>query len=310
MMTATLQSQDQTRIFYGHQSFIEAYDQSRDEDVITLSKGNFKTIGRLEKSITVVGNYAFAKNEDVTSLDNLTVDADNVTLVGIRFLGDLKMLLTNNLKIKRCYIETFTADTTHVRTLIEDCAVNNDFSLPRGVDECYRRCEIFRHHWPNTPDNMAVFEYCTILNPIEVRTNIHYDQWTYCFQLASYGTYRNCAINSSSHLYLNTQSDYHDLLLFGGLNGAVDFRIPDGTLAEHVCGKYTDIYTELKNNFPNFYTDEIVIPMPDGMQYKAEVGCVGHKSYPAIPRIVESKIDKETDSEGKLRVEMKIALED
>lgn len=323
-LTATLQHDNGVKVFYGHQSFIDAYDSAQDGDVITLSKGNFNTVDCIEKSVTVIGNYAFDSNEESTSLTGIKVMADDVTLCGLRILGALTMSLSNDLKIKRCFIESLTADTTHTRTLIEDCAVRNDFSLPRGVNESYRRSEIHRQHYGNTPDNMANFEYCTIHNVAIEEINVHYIRGLkyYDRQLASYGIYRNCAIHSKlmalgqstgqASLYLNRQSDYRDIMLFGGLYGSVAYVVPDGTLAMYIEGRFMDSenYAVISNSFPSFFEDEIVIPQNGGWDYKAPVGCVGHKAYPSIPRVVECNIDRETDVNGKLRIDVKVVVED
>lgn len=207
-MTATLQHGENTKFFYGYQSFAEAYENAENGDVITLSKGNFNTIDCIEKSVSVIGNFAFSANEECTVLSDIKVSADNVCLSGIRVTGSLRMALSNNLQIKRCYVQNLRADTTHTRTLIEDCAINNDFSLPWGIDESYRRSEIFRYHKANTPENMANFEYCTIYNPAIEEIDVKYVHGLKSFknQLASYGTYRNCAI--SSHVSVQNNLSY------------------------------------------------------------------------------------------------------
>ncbi len=323
-LTATLQHDNGIKVFYGYQSFIEAYEDAQDGDVITLSKGNFNTVGCIEKSVSVIGNYAFDQNEESTSLISLEVSADDVTLCGLRILGTLRMSLSNDLKVKRCFIESLAADTTHTRTLIEDCAVQNDFSLARGIEESYRRSEIYRQHNGNTPDNMANFEYCTIHNVALEEINVHYVRGVkhYDNQLASYGIYRNCAIHWSrmvtgqstaqAALHLNRQSDYRDLMLFGGLYGNVSYVVPDGTLAMYIEGRFidSDNYSVINDSFPSFFEEEIVIPQSGGWEYKAPVGCFGHKPYPSIPRVVECNIDRETDAAGKLKIDLKVVVED
>lgn len=324
VQTATLQHGEETTIFYGYRSFADAYEESTDGDVITLSSGNFDSVGEVAKSVSIVGNYAFSANDSVTSINRLTISGKNVRISGIRIPDNLRMNLSENLKVRRCYIENLVADTTHISTLIEDCAINNDFSLPAGVHESYRRTEIFRHHWGNTPDNMAVFEYCTILNPVTEQVDITYNKGVKHWhnQLASYGTYNNCAIYWSmmepgqslaqASLYFNQQSDYHDVMLFGGLYGTVSFVIRDGTIANHIMGKFMDgdEAGAIKNNFPGFFADEIVIPELNGTEYKAPVGCHEHKSWPAIPRIIESKVDRETDADGNLNIFIKLSRQD
>lgn len=241
---------------------------------------------------------------------------------GIRIVEQLIMSLSENLKISRCYVENLRADTTHYSTLIEDCAIKNDFSLPNGINQAYRRSEIERHHLGNTPENMAIFDYCTILNPLIEQVDITYSKGVKHWhkQLGSYGTYLNCAIYSSlmesgqstaqAPLYLNQQSDYHDFLIFGGMYGSVAFVIRDGTIAEHVAGKFMDDVSGIKNDFPSFYTDYLVIPQENGMEYTAPVGCIGHREWPRGPRIIESNIDRETDSNGNLNISIKVLIED
>ncbi|MBD5356668.1 MAG: hypothetical protein HDR88_06650 [Bacteroides sp.] len=324
VQTAVLKHDDNVSFYYGHNSFLEAYNAASEGDVITLSTGNFASVDTISKSISVIGRYAFSSNEDMTAISNMVIAADDVILSGIRVIGTVRMNLTRNLTLKRCYIENLVSDTLHVRTFIEDCAVKNDFSLPTGVEESYRRCDIDRYHWGNSPDNPAIFEYCYVRNvPVE-DINVRYSHGLryYDNQLSLYGTLKNSILywsqmvpgqsTAQAALYFNPQSNYSDILLIGGLYGNVAHVIPDGTLAQYIDEKFmdTDTVLEVIKDFPSFYYDTIVIPMEGNWDYESVVGCYEHKSYPAIPRIIDSNISRETDNNGKITVSITISTEE
>lgn len=57
--------------------------------------------------------------------------------------------------------------------------------------------------------------------------------------------------------------------------------------------------------FPYFFSEEVTVPDVEPFI----CGVVDHKEWPAIPRVVESNIDRETDASGHLKVAVKVSCE-
>ena len=92
--TAVLQHEGEVGMFYGPNSFVNAYNASVDGDVITLSEGNFNPCA-ISKSITVHGAGAYDYSDAgsfATRFTNYCVVESNPVIEGIKFgavyLGD------------------------------------------------------------------------------------------------------------------------------------------------------------------------------------------------------------------------------
>ena len=101
-LTATLVSGETSNVFYGQDSFNNAYNASKDGDAIYLSSGIFPNI-EIRKSLKIIGAGAFAEFNTVIS-DLKIRDYANLNLTGI-FISILRIgsgLDNGVISIRKC----------------------------------------------------------------------------------------------------------------------------------------------------------------------------------------------------------------
>ena len=313
-LTATLQSGDKVTPFYGESSFVDAYNAAIDGGVITLSPGLF-TSAEIQKSITVIGTYAFNTDDSKTTrFSSLTVSADNVTLEGLRFTGTLLIKGADQLTVSRCYIPTLgeiekTEHKYHDNTIITDCLVQNFEAMSLSKNAVIRNCSIRYFSNMNETANLALVENCNVALFKRYWANSSYYRQPYAI-------YRNCFLglyNQNSRTYTETPtfapyspSEFYDNY-FGCSysNGATSsyiryWKIDYGSCTNSGNSSGTWDSISLESGVPRY--DSFT-------QYDGR-GPVDHKGYPAIPSITSSEIDTKTDAEGNLHVKISATARD
>lgn len=324
-LTATLQSGDKVTPFYGASSFVDAYNAAIDGDVITLSPGLF-TDTEIQKSITVIGTYAFSTDDSKTTrFSSLTVSADNVTLEGLRFTGTLLIKGADQLTISRCYIPILSeAEKTdhkyHDNTIITDCLVDKFNAMALSKNAVLRNCCINYFSNTNKSANIALIENCNI--PLFAFC----DNTTYNIYSTPYAIYRNCFLGLYS-------GNYYDNKINGSREPSVSFSAPTEfhgncfkptyylAITNGYCKKWNITYGSCvtEDNVTEFSSSEVKDKtkvgqysnvLPYNYYSKKSYGPVDHKSYPAIPSITSSEIDTKTDAEGNLHVKISATARD
>lgn len=303
-LTATLQSGETVTPFYGKNAFVEAYNAAVDGDVITLSPGVFN-VTTIDKSITVVGAYAFSTDtSEVSQFGATIVSADNVTLEGIRF-ESITINGADQLTISRCHISTL-ANTEkeghkyHDNTIMTDCMVLDFQAMSLSKNAVMRNCCINYFNDINESSNPALIENCNI--PL-------FKRYTYSYYYQQpYAIYRNCFLglystsSSSLTLTLSAPSEFHDNLFYQSFYSesgkwVINYGscISDGntSLAVYSVTSYTSY-----GSFSPFTHNDV------------SYGPENHKEYPAIPAITSAEIDTETDADGILHVKINAEARD
>lgn len=314
-LTATLQSGDKVTPFYGASSFVDAYNAAIDGDVINLSPGLF-TSAEIQKSITVIGTYAFSTDDSKTTrFSSLTVSVDNVTLEGLRFTSELTIKGADQLTISRCYIPALSeAEKTdhkyHDNTIITDCLVQDFKAMALSKNAVLRNCSIRYFSNMNEAANLALIENCNISLLKKMKNNNYYYNQPYAI-------YRNCVLglyNENAYTHVNvpkfapdTPSEFHNnVFVRSYLQSSASFYIEYWEIDYGSCA-----YSE------NSYSQRISVSQESGVscydsfitQYDGR-GPVDHKEYPAIPSITSSEIDTKTDAEGNLHVKISATARD
>ena len=315
-LTATLQSGDKFTPFYGADAFKEAYAAAVDGDIITLSTGVFNTVD-IEKSITVVGSYAFHDDDaKATKMEKITVSADNVTLEGVNITDALTIYGADNLSISRCQIHRFIADEKddhkfNDNTVVTNCLINLCSAIKFSKNAVFRNSCINYFTTCNTPDNIALIENCNVATVSYYLYSINDYGYSISYEIP-YAIFRNCILG----LYGSTEggtpkfsptapSEFHDNIVYQSYKSincewTIDFTKvqADGNI--------------LLQEFDIADTSKVKVhsslePIEhDGKKY----GPINHKAYPAIPEITSATIDTQTDAEGKLHVKITAVAHD
>lgn len=207
-LTATLQSGDKITPFYGDNAFVDAYNAAVNGDVITLSPGAFKATN-IEKSITVIGAYAFSEDLSKTTQFSspVSISGDNVTLEGVRFVYTLMIEGTDNLIVNRCWIDYLNATQKeghkyHNNTILTDCYIDDNFAMPLSQNMVLRNCSVNHFNEMNEIGNPALIENCNVTLFAYHNIGVSYHQ--------PYAIYRNCLLG----LYKTVRYDYPPLYIF------------------------------------------------------------------------------------------------
>lgn len=307
-LTATLQQGESMTPFYGVDAFKQAYEAAQDGAVITLSSGKFNDVSSIDKSITIVGAYAFGANDPKTTvLTYTTVNADNVKIEGIYFSSDVTIGGVSNCHFKRSWVEGYLTSidgTEHVNTLIDQCLIKYDKAIANGKNYCMKNCTIGGFLAMNTSENVAYITNCYV-----------YD-W-YKYDVSSYK--QPYAIYKNNMLQLNNNATNFDHTLY--LYAPSEFyynvfvRKNTNTSSHWVIYSFISGCINMGNATASYFHNGYITGMNDSSDGKTGqdgtpvgiTGGTGFSEYPAIPRITSQTIDSTTDSEGKLNV--KVAVE-
>lgn len=317
-LTAILQSGDKVTPFYGDNAFVEAYNAAVNGDIITLSPGSFKATN-IEKSITVIGTYAFSDDlsEATQFSSSITISGDNVTLEGIRFADNTsgKGLIikgADNLTINRCYIVLLndvekSGHKYHNNTILTDCYINVFNAMSLSQNAVLRNCRVYYFNDMNEIGYPALIENCS------VSQFARFSSYLIAAYKQPYAIYRNCRLelyktNESTAIptiSFSAPSEFHNNCFYktyqaaSGSTYAYTWQINYGS-AVHTTNCITWEYS----------TNTIILGFTPYTEGGVSYGPVNHKSYPAIPSITTSEIDTKTDAEGNLHVKITATARD
>lgn len=219
-LTATLQQNGTTTVYYGSYALRTANYFAEDGAIITLSKGCFDGPYEITKQISIVGNCG-ENGDNGTRIEtflyvgnkrySLIVNADNVKIEGIYAY---RVCLASEGNISNCHISHSTIDYlrcpsasndyhSHTNTIIDQCIVGSDSTAYGASNYCYKNSfikEFFMGNYSNT----IYFTNCLI----ERYYYYDYEFYKDNYPFPPYGTYKNCILgqfdrvkNSSSLSY-------------------------------------------------------------------------------------------------------------
>ena len=251
-----------------------------------------------------------------TYLSGTTVNADNVTLEGIYFTGNVVLGNINNCHIKRCRIDgslSYKSDTVHTNTLIDQCVIYCESAMSTSRNYCLKNSTIHYFAYSSSSEHIAYITNCYICVFAKCN-NSNYAQ--------PYAIYKNCVLGmdisnigtsekyfySPSEFYNNyfyritsyssnyTNYPYKEYFYNGCLNNG---NTNSGDKSAYVRKPFTGNY--IINSFNQTGDDGTPIGITGGS---------GFSPYPSIPRITSKQIDSKTDSEGKLNVKITVSTEE
>lgn len=323
-LTATLQQGETMTAFYGVNAFVDAYNAAEDGAVITLSEGQFNYVSSIEKSVMVIGNMAFdVEGYEKTYLYGTTVNADNVTLEGIYFTGNVALGNINNCHIKRCRIgsELLTvSNTVHTNTLIDQCVINIENAMSTSKDYCIKNSTVNHFSSTNPSTNIAYIANCYICYLCHMRSGYYSPFNEYS---VPYAIYKNnvfgidCSYFNSQSLALSSPSEfwYNYFYRITDSNGYTIYYVTEsyntGCINQgNQNSGDKSVYISSSDNFNGKYKIDSFGMLGDDGTPIGITGGSGFSPYPSIPRITSKQIDSKTDSEGKLNVKITVSTEE
>ena len=303
-LTVTLQQGDVMTPFYGVDAFKKAYEAAPATGaIITLSAGTFNPVESIEKSMKIMGYDAFGSTYSNTKIESAKILADNVTIEGVFFTGNVELGNISNCHIKRCYLSNrLTATETHTNTFIDQSFVQYDYAIGSGVNYVIKNSTLTAFCSKNTISNKAKITNCVI--------------WKWC---SSYSGDSN--IKQPYAIYMNN--------ILGGYNRSAAISYKCDAVSEYYYNYYVRSYgssygysvsypTDCINEGNSTYSSyENVSSSPctkawnkTGMDGTVVgiLGGTGFSALPSIPRITSSTIDSHTDSQGKFNVKISATI--
>ncbi|MBR6320914.1 MAG: hypothetical protein IKR50_10845 [Prevotella sp.] len=240
-LTATLQQNGSSTIYYGSSALRVAYANAEDGATITLSSGTFDGLNTsITKQVSIVGN----SGEDGTNgtkistskkvgdkYYSLIIDASNVKIEGLFAkrvcLASEKTI--NNCHISHCQIEYLRCPSRpgaspagHYNTIIDQCIIGTDSTAYGGAHNyCYKNSFIKEFisgnlYYPFYFTNCLIERY------------YYYDEEFYTgnHPTSPYGTYKNCILGQFIRWYYSNYLSKPYYLKVGSSNGYLQ-RKPD-----------------------------------------------------------------------------------
>jgi len=296
---ATLLHDGNVSIFYGANALNMAYNAAVDDDVITLSAGQFDAVAEMRKSITIRGAGLDLKNFKTGNIATVINGKTTIYSSKIRLEGlDFKSHVSYYKSVKEVYAEKCKFYSYHyynykdcfpVTTFI-NCIGDIDFN---GSTNTAINCVFY--NIPTNYYNGAHSSYGNYLNCIFTINNASIT--------ISLGSFQNCIFihTGNGDLKIGSTTQTHNCL-FVGKNGGYSFGSVHATdrIRQDITTPFKDgTYYELLEEFNDFVTS-------DGTQVGIYGGTIGFSQTPNIPQINKFKVSPRTSADGKLSVEIEV----
>ena len=301
-LTATLQQGDKVTPFYGENAFRDAYEAAENGALITLSTGNHMRDGSIDirKSITIIGSGAFGEDETLSYINSIYIYADNVRIEGLFIRESIEFReWVKNTRVLHCYAKNLYG-SEHTNTIIDQCVIdNNNIRWGDYKNYCIKN-SIIRESESNSTNatfiNDAIFKipsgncgYATYRNCV-----MGVDFWGEEITLQSPGIY----YNNVFFRYDDNAEKKDELVVVNYAQGCVH------------SGNTVDTYNQLYGGVTNLTAMPNTTALGDDETKVGPEGGTGFKFFPAIPRIISKKIDRQTDAEGKINVKIQVQAAD
>lgn len=294
-MTATLESGDKLNAYYGIDAFKEAYEAAQDGDRIALSAGTYNVPSdNITKSISITGVGAYEESAN-TTFASLTVAGNDIRIEGVKFTNTLTVSSSENLIVKRCWVERMASSSDEfVNALFDETVFKDIAAMSKAVSFVFSNCTINKFSSCNDSKNVGLIINCVIYN---YGYYFGYEQ-----NRQPYAVYKNNILGYTRNSALcNSPSEYYNNVGFKcsefNPTGCINSNNQVMT-AEDLFGD-EELYPAYPKNAPNGEDGTPVGPL----------GGTGFSPYPAVPRIVSRTIDGSTDDEGRINVKIEVKAE-
>ena len=303
-MTATLQSGDNLKVFYGIDAFKEAYEAAKDGDQITLSAGTFNALANsVSKSVKITGVGAFEDTGN-TIIDTLYISGSDVRIEGIRLSNKLDATGSVNLIVTRCRVYYLYASNNYTNPLFNECALLYPRFLKYARGFTIKNSTIYTF---NGDDNKDVTNVGNILNCVI------YD---YPYTLPPCAIYKNCLIGRDASTYNYTTitceapSEFYYNVFY--MHASSTWATKGYSLKINYstgCINNGNVNLDSRSISISYPAKENNVGNGDDGTPVGIYGGTGFSPYPAIPRILSKSVDAYTNDEGKINVNIEVKAE-
>jgi hypothetical protein len=338
-LTATLQQGDKMVPFYGVDAFMNAYADADSGAVITLSAGSFKmTSDSIKKAVKIVGNFGLgASSVERTILPSMTIIANNVTVDGVFFTGNLVLGNIDGCKIMHSWIEGTLKYSSikdwHANTIVDQCVIKTEAAIKQGKNYTIKNSTINQFSEYNSKANIAFISNCLIYDFVYSRYSVvshSSGEINALTPIIPFAVYKNNILGVNTvnyHISYTVPNYYYNNTFF---DSPCEFWYNKFAILNYVgsaSGSVRSVYNNqivynagCQNSGNEVSTWGSVItsttypsnPTSPGNgqdgTVRGPMGGTGFSLYPNIPRITSSKIDSYTDNDGKLNVTIKVAV--
>lgn len=318
-LVATLTKGTETTSYYGTDAFKEAVEAAADGDLITLSPGTFNAT-TLNKSITIRGAGTLGEDLSTHIIGEVSISTPaeenpnhRLAIYGIylHHVGFPNGTTIKNLLMEKCAMHTLSAKEAHLHpmTMIQ-CLVTNEMNIGSTSSVNCINCII------STPFNWAAgsaylnFRNCIVLTAKEpqgqgglhhfnsILVFNHYtgaSNWQY-FLPASCTLQKSIVTGKLKYLHM----------LFNELATHSGQYLPIEKVFKQVPATY-NVY-EPTNDYA--LTDSIATNVlgEDGTQIGIYGGVAPYSQVVKYPRFTKFNVDAQASEEGKLKVEVEVAV--
>ena len=306
-MTATLQSGDNLKVFYGIDAFKEAYEAAKDGDQITLSAGTFNSLddaAPITKSIKITGAGAFDES-NTTFPKAFVVTGKDIRIEGV-VLQSFNVSGSSNLYVTRCWIDSFRASSDYTGAFFKESVFYYSMDGFQYADDfTFKNCTIrsFAYGTTSFPEtnfgniiNCVIYDFTS--QPYAIYKNnvigYHFRQWLDNAPWEKQGTF-----------YGKYPSEYYYNRYFSTTNYSV--QLSYGSCLNEGNGSCYAMDTDA---YPAKASAKYsTLPDGDDGTPVGIYGGSGFSPYPAIPRILSKSVDAYTNDEGKINVKIEVKAE-
>jgi len=319
--TATLQTGDVSKVFYGIDAFKSALTEAQDGSIITLSSGVFNVPGNLDKSVKIYG--AGMEDDQVTGIMKTQLNGqiningvegvhkDNIYMEGIYINGPIFIAATDddqieNLKVVKCRFTRLDCHEDSNHFTFRQCAVAGNMvgygSVATGmmIQNCWVKGLIKEFSSSST----LVVDHCflTAIVDADYGANWHGPYYFKNTLMFNRGGSYNCQAISDGGVAINCLGTFArggvitKTNCYTSFDWATLFADGQGDAEYYITGTTTPRTWVLAD--PATYVGD------DGTQIGPAGGEYPWDLIPSTPRITESTIASKT-VDGKLSISIK-----
>ncbi len=325
----TLEHNGETQVFYGQDSFVDAYNASSDGDILCLSAGYFTAPGALAKGITVIGSGHFPDSVNIAKrtyiLSGLTINqgADSLHLEGLYINGNVNFgnYSISYVKILRCRLSaasfSSSESTPKNNCSFEECFIFSGINFAKyGVNLLIKHCIICGkapfgiYTSVANIDGDAVIDGNIILRDSSLSSGDGFFTYVYGSLIQN-----NVILQSSSGNFLNSMNSntvQNNLFNISSVDFGNNFSYNN-----YIGVTQSDIFVNQSGNSID-YTHDYHLKNPatylgtDGSQVGIYGSTIPFKTngLPFNPQIISKSVASETDTEGNLQVSFKVKAQE
>jgi len=298
----TLQHGDQMSAFYGAGAFIQAMDAAERGDVITLAGGSYNAVD-ITKAVTIQGaGYV----SDPAQLRYLTVingdfsikveGEEGLSIDGIWHGGTISVDEDiTQATFSKCRLSTLVFEATNTNVTIDRCRIYN-LTSDAHCENMYVKNSILHGIGGHDTEDLIAVDNCNIYEARGSVTALFQNCIIYIANMSANSSVFNTAYYSGYSLKTSSVAGNYRLEWSGsygfyqsfteGANTAFDrWDTASFTLSEYAVKNYLGA---------------------DGTQVGIYGGAQPFTDVPSNPQIVKKEIAKQTDENGKLKVEITV----